>query len=277
MKKLTKGMRVCTVIDILSRYCHEYLDQMWLHSIFWDVDMETFLTMFNANVNQGDGIASKIGLGLMSKEELEDLVEAVVSIGTLLTWAPKGIIRRLPLTITEFKEVIGGKSSIRGIILPKGRSLIDWNAGYEALRRWDNEVMETDLEKLGRADTGITYGDGRHESEREYSTRTEPPPVKTQAELEEEESERRSNALDDSVATYHAAHPDATDEELFEKSFWEMWKGFHPEGTRKEAQEIFDDCLKYLKAMEAGGTEEFDMDNMKDAMAEAEEGKCPNM
>lgn len=85
MEKLTKGMRLCTVIDILARYCEHYLDQMWLHSIFWDVDMETFLTMFNSDIKQGNGIATKIGLGLMSIEELEDLVQTVVSVGTLLT------------------------------------------------------------------------------------------------------------------------------------------------------------------------------------------------
>ncbi|EMR80476.1 hypothetical protein BcDW1_10856 [Botrytis cinerea BcDW1] len=275
MKKLTKGMRLCTVIDILARYCEHYLDQMWLHSIFWDVDMETFLTMFNSDIKQGNGIATKIGLGLMSIEELEDLVQTVVSVGTLLTWAPKGIIRRLPLTITEFKEVIGGKSSLRGIILPKGRSLIDWDAGYEALRRWDDEVMETDLDKLARADRGITYADGQHESEREYSARTESPPVKTQAELEEEESERQTNALDDSIVTYREAHPDATAEELFEKSYWDMWKGFNPEGTRKVAQEEFDDCLEYLKAMEEAGAGGFDMDILKNAMEAG--GNCPNM
>lgn len=135
--------------------------------------------------------------------------------------------------------------------------------------------METDLDKLARADRGITYADGQHESEREYSARTESPPVKTQAELEEEESERQTNALDDSIVTYREAHPDATAEELFEKSYWDMWKGFNPEGTRKVAQEEFDDCLEYLKAMEEAGAGGFDMDILKNAMEAG--GNCPNM
>ncbi|TGO48677.1 hypothetical protein BCON_0233g00170 [Botryotinia convoluta] len=255
MRKLVKGLRLCIAIDMLSKQYAEFLDQMWLHSIFWDVDIEKFLAVFNADVERGDGITSKVGLGLMSKEELEDLVQVMASTRSLLTWAPKGIIRRLPLTTTESKELTGGETSIRDIILPKGRSLIDWDAGYEALCEWDDEDMETDLETLGDADTGITYADGRHESEKEYAARTEPPSVKTQAQLEQEEFEHQMYVLDKSIAAYRAAHPDAADEEIFEKSFWEVWKGFHPEGTREDAQEEFDECLTHLKSMENRGAE----------------------
>ncbi|TGO25648.1 hypothetical protein BPAE_0075g00030 [Botrytis paeoniae] len=235
--------------------------------------------MFNADVKQGDGIASTVGLGLMSKEEIKDLVQVVASTRSLLTWAPKGIIRRLPLTTTESKELTGGGTSLRDIILPKGRSLIDWDAGYEALCEWDDEDMETNLETLDKGDTGITYADGRHESAKEYAARTEPPPVKTQAQLESEEFEHQILLLDNSILAYRAAHPDAADEEIFEKSFWEMWTGFHPEGAREEAQEEFHDSLPHLKSMEEGGGAEgvsgINMDNITNAMAEG--GNCPNM
>ncbi|TGO89044.1 hypothetical protein BPOR_0128g00180 [Botrytis porri] len=275
--KLVKGLRLCVAIDLFSIKYVDYLDQMWLHSIFWDVDMKNFLTVFNTDVKRGDGIASKVGLGLMSKEELEDLVQVLASTRSLLTWAPEGIIRRLPLTTTESKELTCGETSIRDITLPKGRSLIDWDAGYEALCEWDDEDMETDLETLAEADTGITYADGRHESKWEYAERTEPPPVKTQAQLEAEEFERRIQTLDKTIAAYHAEHPDAADEEMFENSFWKVWKGFYPEGTREDALEEFEECLDNFKSTKDGGSGAPGID-MKDFMGAMEEsGGCPEM
>ncbi|KAF7943777.1 uncharacterized protein EAE97_005847 [Botrytis byssoidea] len=253
MKNLLKGMRLCIAMDALSKKYEQFLDQIWLHSVFWDVDIETFLTLFNADVKQGDGVASMVGLGLMTKKEVEDLIQVLASIRLVLTWAPKGIIRRLPLTTTECKELTSGGTSLRDIILPKGRSLIDWDAGYEALCEWDDDDMVTDLEALDEGDTGITYADGRHESAKEYAMRTEPPPVKTQAQLESEEYERQISALDNSILAYLAAHPEASDEEIFEKSFWELWKGFYPNGVREDALEEFADSLPHVRAVGKGG------------------------
>ncbi|KAF7888057.1 uncharacterized protein EAF02_002598 [Botrytis sinoallii] len=265
LKKLIKGMRLCIAMDALSRKYDQFLDQIWLHSVFWDVDIETFLTLFNADVKQGDGVASMVGLGSISKEEVEDLIQVLAPIRLVLTWAPKGIIRRLPLTTTECKVLTSGGTSLRDIVLPKGRSLIDWDAGYEALCEWDDEDMETNLETLDQGDTGITYADGRHESAKEYAARTEPPPVKTQAQLEAEEFAQQVLDLDTS-------------------SFWEMWKGFHAEGTREDAQEEFYDSLPHLKSLGKGGGEGggggaggegMNVENIMNAMAA--EGNCPEM
>lgn len=85
MKKFVKGLRLCIAIDALSRKYQEFLDQIWLHSVFWDVDIETFLTLFNADLKQGDGVASRVGLGLMSKEEVEDLTQVMASTRLILT------------------------------------------------------------------------------------------------------------------------------------------------------------------------------------------------
>lgn len=145
--------------------------------------------------------------------------------------------------------------------------------------------METNLEALDEGDTGITYADGRHESAKAYATRTEPPPVKTQAQLEAEKFEQQIAALDKSILAYIAAHPDATDEEIFEKSFWEMWRGFHPEGAREDAQEEFDDSLLHVRSVAEGGAEGvqgIDMENIMQALMKGGEGggggaDCPGM
>ncbi|KAF7960633.1 hypothetical protein EAE96_000308 [Botrytis aclada] len=280
IQKLTKALKLCIAIDLFTQTCFQFLDQMWLHSIFWDVDIDTFLALFNADVKQGDGIASRIGLSLLSREELEDLVQVMASTRLILIWAPKGIIRRLPLTTTESKELTSGGTSLKDILLPKGRSLIDWDAGHEALCEWDNEKMERNLDTLAEANTGITYADGRHESATQYAARTEPPPVKTQAELDEEEIIRQIGVKDDAIVTYRAAHPEAADEEVFEKSFWGVWKGFHPEGEREEAREEFEECLHHLRSVENGGGAGRALDEMHvDAVMNAlkDKGDCPNM
>ncbi|KAF7864032.1 hypothetical protein EAF04_006997 [Stromatinia cepivora] len=225
-------------------------DKMWPHSIFWDFSAERFLALYNADVKKGGGETGKLGLGLMSKEELEDIVWHVASTSSLLTWGPKGIIRRLPLTTPEFMEIRGGESTWDEVVLPKGRKLIDWDKGSRALRKWDNTEMETDPEVL-ESDTGIEYTDGRVCSLLDYMDQIRikekakgPPPTKE--ELEDMAEQKQIDDLIKSVDDYNSKFPDAEEREVFDQAYWPLWTGMNPEKSVDEGWEEYRDCYSVI-------------------------------
>ncbi|CAD6442137.1 8010588e-ef91-4fb5-adf5-f8a3efb3b9b0 [Sclerotinia trifoliorum] len=224
-------------------------DIMWPQSTFWDFSAERFLALFNADVKNGNGEMSKLGLGLMSKEELEDMLWHVASTSPFLTWAPEGIIRRLPLTTPEFMEIRGGDATWDEVVLPKGRRLIDWDEGSKALLGWDNTKMETDPEVL-EEDTGITYTDGRVCSSFEYQEKLSikekenapPGPPPTEEQLEYMAAEKKIQDLIRSVEAYIRKFPDAKQQEVFDNSFWPIWTVNNPGKSVEEGFAEYKDC-----------------------------------
>ncbi|EDN96129.1 predicted protein [Sclerotinia sclerotiorum 1980 UF-70] len=203
-------------------------DIMWPMTTFWDFSAERFLTLFNADVKNKDGDMSKLGLGLMSKQELEDMLWHVASTSPFLTWAPEGIIRRLPLTTPEFMEIRGGEAT--------------WD-------EWDNTKMETDLEVL-EEDTGITYTDGRVCSYLEYREQQSikekenapPGPPPTEEELEYMEEEKKLQELIKSVDAYNKKFPNVKQREVFDNALWLLWTVNNPGKSVDEGFEEYKDC-----------------------------------
>ncbi|ESZ96997.1 hypothetical protein SBOR_2613 [Sclerotinia borealis F-4128] len=205
-------------------------DEMWISPIFWDFSAEEFLAAYNADIKQGGTVTSNFNVTKMSEEELEDILWHLASTSSLLTWAPCGIIRRLPLTDPESQELLRGTSTFDDIVFPKGRGLVDWDGDYESLYEWDNTEMETDQEILNQ-DRGITFADGCVYSYRQYYHNEELKEARAREAAEGHHSLDYIALMDD----YLKNHPGAGVQETFDRAFWPSWSVGNPDGSTEEA------------------------------------------
>ncbi|KAA8574801.1 hypothetical protein EYC84_004049 [Monilinia fructicola] len=198
-------------------------DPMWLLPVFWDFSAEDFLAAYNADVKKGGVATSSRRMTLMSAKQLEDIVWHLASTSSFLTWAPNGIIRRLPLTDPEYQELLRELCTIDDLVFPKGRHLIDWDGDHESLVKWDNLKMETDYEVL-LEQNGIHYVNGESYTYDEYFDAEEMEEIR--GEMEQEEGERKNPWF-------------TCAQETFKQAFWPTWSAKNPDGKEEDALEEF--------------------------------------
>ncbi|KAG4035155.1 hypothetical protein MFRU_002g04990 [Monilinia fructicola] len=211
-------------------------DPMWLLPVFWDFSAEDFLAAYNADVKKGGVATSSRRMTLMSAKQLEDIVWHLASTSSFLTWAPNGIIRRLPLTDPEYQELLRELCTIDDLVFPKGRHLIDWDGDHESLVKWDNLKMETDYEVL-LEQNGIHYVNGESYTYDEYFDAEEMEEIR--GEMEQEEGEKESMVYMLKVNDYVEKHPGVGAQETFKQAFWPTWSAKNPDGKEEDALEEF--------------------------------------
>ncbi|KAB8304212.1 hypothetical protein EYC80_003630 [Monilinia laxa] len=251
----------------MSRNSTKSSDPMWLLPVFWDFSAQDFLAAYNADVKKGGIPTSSRKMTLMSQKQLEDIVWHLASTSSFLTWAPNGIIRRLPLTDPEYQELLRELSTIDNIIFPKGRHLIDWDGGHESLVEWDNLEMETNYEVLLQ-DNGIHFANGHKYTYDEYFDAEEMEEIRT--EMENEEGEKESMAYMLQINEYIEEHPGVGAQETFKQAFWPTWSANNPDGKEEDALAEFmggfwDDENAEVKPL-----------NLEDLADLVNEDSCPN-
>lgn len=68
--------------------------------------------------------------------------DVLIITGCAVSWAPEGIIRRLPWTYPEFDTLIKELSPTEDIKVQKGRHVFDWDADLKTLRRVSEKEVD---------------------------------------------------------------------------------------------------------------------------------------